>query len=77
MNIKLELLKKDISELVESNIENIDIDADKIANTNAISALYEIKSVICDEKLSDFMVVDEIVNIFEKYKINSGGRHDF
>ena len=77
MNIKLELLKKDISELVEMNIENLEIDADKIAHTNAISALYEIKSVICNDKLSDFMVVDKIVNIFEKYKIYSGGRHDF
>lgn len=42
MNIKKELLKKHIMCLIEGNIEDIEIDADKIANTVAINMLSEI-----------------------------------
>ena len=77
MDIKLELLKSSIADLVTSNIENLDIDADKIADTVAISMLKEILSVIRDESLSDFDIVDSIVTIFENNNIDTGSCHDF
>lgn len=77
MNIKLELLSDTISDIVMKNLESINIDADQIADTMATNALSEIQSVIQNDDISDFDAVEEIVNIFEKYKISAGIRHDF
>ncbi len=77
MNIKLELLSNSISDIVMQRFEDIGIDADKIADTTAINALSEIQTVIQNEDVSDFDAVEQIVRIFEKYKINAGARHDF
>ena len=77
MNIKLELLSNSISDIVMQRLENIDIDADKIADTTAINALSEIQNVIQNDDISDFDAMEQIVCIFEKYKISVGTRHDF
>ena len=77
MDIKLELLKSSIAEIVTSNIENLDIDVSEIADTVAISMLSEILSVIKDETLSDFEIVERIVTIFENKDISTGLCHDF
>lgn len=77
MNIKLELLSNAISDMVMRRLGSINIDADKIANTTAINALSEIQKVIKNDDISDFDAVEEIVCIFEKYKISAGIRHDF
>ena len=77
MNIKLELLKKEITDLILNNIDNIEIDADNIADSKAISALSEIQCVIQNDDISDFGIVEEIIKIFEKYNISAGSRHDF
>ena len=77
MNIKLELLKNEISEFVTNRLDEIDIDADSIADTVAINALSEIRDVIQNDELSDFDAVEQIVCIFEKYNISAGVRHDF
>lgn len=77
MDIRVELLKEEITELIKHRIENLDIDADEVVHTVASKVLEEIKTVINNEELSDFMAMDEIVEIFEKYGIDSGGRYDF
>ena len=77
MNIKLELLKNEISDLITSRLDTLDVDADKIADTTAINALSEIRCVIQNDTLSDFEIVEMIICIFEKYNINTGVRHDF
>lgn len=77
MNIKLELLKNEISELVKNSIGNIEIDADKIADTKAIEIISKIQSIVKDNRLSDFDAVEEIVKIFENNNISTGERHDF
>ena len=71
MNIKLELLKKHLTDLISNNIENIRIDAGKIADTTAIVLLSEIQNVLRNENHSDFEAVEEIVCLFEKYKFTS------
>ena len=77
MHIKLELLKNHISDLINSQIENFEIDASQIADSVAIEILSEIQKVIQNEDYSDFDAIEEIVCIFEKYNIDSGSRHDF
>ncbi len=77
MNIKLELLSEPICDIVRSRLEDIDIDADKIAQTAAIAALTEIQQVLGEEDLSEFDKIEGIVMIFEKYHLDFGGCHDF
>lgn len=77
MNIKLELLINEISELVKNSIGNIEIDADKIADTKAIEIISKIQSIVKDNGLSDFDAMEEIVKIFENNNISTGERHDF
>ena len=77
MNIKTELLKVYISDIINNYINDFEIDADKIADSVAIKMLSEIQEIIKNDNYSDFEIVDEIVCIFEKYKINFGNCHDF
>ena len=77
MKIKVELLKTHISDFINSRIEYFEIDADDIANTVAIKILAEIQEIIKNDSYSDFERIEEIVCVFEKYKIDFGNCHDF
>lgn len=77
MNIKLELLQNHINNIIKIITEDINPDISKIVDTSAIMILDEIKSVICNDELSDFDAIEEIVCILEKNNIDCGGRHDF
>ena len=77
MKIKAELLKTYISDFINSRIEDFEIDADDIANTVAIKILAEIQKIIKNDSYSDFERIEEIVCVFEKYKIDFGNCHDF
>jgi len=77
MDIKLELLKTYISDYINNNMEDFEIDADKIADGVAINMLREIQNIIRDESNSNFDVVEKIVCVFEKNNIDFGFRHDF
>lgn len=77
MNIKLELLQNHINDIIKIIMEDITPDISKIADTAAIIILDEIKNVICNDELSDFDAIEEIICILEKNNIACGGRHDF
>ena len=77
MKIKVEFLKNHISDFINSRIEDFEIDADDIANTVAIKILAEIQEIIKNDSYSDFELIEEIVCVFEKYKIDFGNCHDF
>ena len=77
MTIKTELLKRHIKDYVSNMIENFEIDENSIADSTAILMLAEIQKIISDDNLDDFDCVEKIVCLFEKYDIDSGGRHDF
>ena len=77
MKIKVELLKTHISDFINSRIEDFEIDADDIANTVAIKILAESQEIIKNDSYSDFERIEEIVCVFEKYKIDFGNCHDF
>lgn len=78
MDLKLELLSRFISDAVHDAIEFIHIDTEEAIYAECFLMLSEIKDVICDLDMEDdFDVVEAIVEIFEKYKVDAGGRHDF
>ncbi len=77
MNIKLELISRELVDFIVRNLECHDIDIDKMADSTAIKMIGEIQDVIKSDIESDFDVVEEIVCIFEKYNIDAGCRHDF
>ncbi len=77
MHIKVELLKNYIIDFIKFRMQDLEIDASRIADTTATRMLGEIQEVIKNDNLSDFDVVEEIVSIFEKYNIDAGFRHDF
>ena len=77
MDIKLELLSNCICDAVSENFDTLDINPTKLIDTQATKILGEIKEVICNDELDDFDAIDKIVDIFSKYKIDSGCRHDF
>ena len=76
MNIKLELIKDSIHDIIDRRLADIEINADEIADTTAIKALSEIQNILASD-LDDFETVERIVCVFEKYNLNAGGCHDF
>ncbi|MGM9936526.1 MAG: hypothetical protein ACI38A_04205 [Candidatus Ornithomonoglobus sp.] len=77
MELKLELLAGGISDVIADNLKKNNIDVNCIVQTTAISVLEDIRECIKNDDLSDFEAIEEIVNIFEKYRIDCGSRHDF
>ena len=77
MNIKYELLKSGIYAGIDEKLEQIEFDADKMADSEAIKVLSEIKEILAKDELSDFDMVEEIVKIFEKHHLSADGCHDF
>ena len=77
MNIKLELLKSYISDYINSDLEDFEIDASQIVDTVATNMVREIQNIIKNENYSDFDAIEKIVCVFEKNKVDFGFRHDF
>ena len=77
MNIKTELLKNRIIDIIKSNMNDFEIDADEIADAEAIRILSEIQLIIMNESYSDFEIVEKIVSLFEENNIDYGTCHDF
>ena len=75
MKLKLERLSSQLAKMMRENIEALDINADSITDSAAISALDEINSVI-NEGLSDFDIVHRVVKILQKYNIDTGMCHN-
>lgn len=78
MKVAEELLCQDIGRNVLNMLELNKSEFIKDADTKAEEVLEKIKAVLYKhEELSDFEIVDEIVEIFIKYNIDIGGCHDF
>ena len=77
MNIKLELLRGYVADIINSHIKVFEIDASEIADTTAIKMISEIQKIVKDENYDDFEAMDEIVRVFERYDVSAGNRHDF
>ena len=77
MNIKTEIIKSYISDMICNSMSDFDIDADEIANSKAIEMLEEIQQILKNDSLDDFEMIDEIVLVFYRNNIDAGGCHDF
>ena len=77
LRIKAELIKAHIADIINEQIADFEFDADKIADTVAIKMLAEIQDILKNDDYSDFEIVEEIVCVFEKHKIDFGSCHDF
>lgn len=76
MNIKLELLKHELTRIINEDLESFELDATQIADTTAIKMLREIQQILKADE-DDFMIVEKIVLLFEKYNIDCSPCHDF
>ncbi len=77
MDVKVELLKEYIADHIVNHIDDFEIDADQIADTTAIKIVREISAVLKNEAYDDIDMIEEIVMIFEKYSLDTGGCHDY
>ena len=77
LNTENELIQKYVLEHLENYFSIYNFNMQEIANTKAITALNAIKEVLSNNNLSDFEAIEEIVCIFDKYGIDTVGRHDF
>ena len=80
MNIKLELLRESImdgiSNSVYSALKYAEVDVERSVNSLAVKALAEIREIIINEEIKeDFDVVENIIDVLEKYNIYAGDRH--
>ncbi len=75
--IKLELLREYVTDFVCQRLEDFDVDVNQVAESTAIRVLGEIQKVIQNEAYSDVDMDEEIVCIFETYKLDAGPCHDF
>ena len=75
-NVKLELLKDAVIDVITENIDFLGIDPDDIVDTKATKMLGEIQQVLVNKE-NDFEIVEDIVCIFEKYNVSAGTCHDF
>ena len=78
MKDKIEMIKDEIEDVLTKHLRDVSLTDDTIAT----KALMEIKAVlksgnVVDGCRNDFEIVEEIVDIFEKYEIDAGGCHDF
>ena len=76
MDIKVELLKCELIRKINEELDDFEIDATQIADTTAIKVLREIQQILKSDE-DDFMTVEEIVMVFEKYGLDSLPCHDF
>jgi len=77
MKIKTELLKVYISDYINNNIEDFEIDVDETSNSVAVNMLSEIQKILKNDGYSDFEIVEKITDVFRKNNIDCGGCHDF
>lgn len=72
-----ELIYKELGKRLLEDFRVCDFDYEKIIRENAIKVIYEVKMVLWNKNYSDFDIVEEIVEIFHQYGLDTGGCHDF
>ena len=77
MKIKTQLLKKHIADYICKQINDFEIDENKIMEIAAIKLLEEIQKILKNNSYSDFEMIEKIITLFEKNNIDYGSCHDF
>lgn len=77
-SIEYELLCTEIGKKILDSMPMGDFNFEKMADQRAVKIIEEIQAVLHKhEQLTDFEIVDAIVDIFIKYHIDIGGCHDW
>ena len=78
MNIKSGLVLNAAIDIIKENphLLDIELDADKIADTAATKMISEIQNALINSD-NDFDTAEQIICIFEKYHVDCGDCHDF
>ncbi len=69
MNLKIDLIRERVADMVAGQIHDLDIDLNRIANTKAIAMLGEIQAILQNKELENYQMIDEIENIFLENKV--------
>ena len=78
MNEIIELMNLEIESIMQKHMEDIILQSDSLC-ANALKEIQQVikaGNIVGDNK-SDFEMIEDIVCIFEKYQLNTGGCHDF
>ena len=75
MNLEKELVCKIMEDAVSKVFVTNDFSI--TVKEKSFEILEKIRIVICNNVLSDFEMIEEIVKILNSYGINTGGCHDF
>ena len=82
-SIARELLAHVLSEDILRYMDGLDIQPQEIVETTAIKALSEIQDVLKTydpqntDEAQDFMMIEQILHIFDRYNLHTGDCHDF
>lgn len=77
MELYEELLIQIVEDYIGNHFSELGLDFEQIIRERAIIILQEIKEIIQNAALDDFMKIDKIVDILSENGINSGCCHDF
>ncbi|MBE7023656.1 MAG: hypothetical protein E7412_04225 [Ruminococcaceae bacterium] len=77
MNIKTELIKSYIAEVICSQLTDFEIDENKVADSKATLILDAVREILRQDELTDFEMIEEIVSLFGRCNIDCGACHDF
>lgn len=77
IEIEKELIYYELGRLMVEYIVNEKINYSALVENRAANILALIKQTISDEAISDFEKVDKIVELLNKYGIETGNCHDF
>ncbi len=79
MGVPIELLAGGLAERIATYFTESDICYEEIIKSRAVQVLQEIEQVFQDggTEKTDFELVEEIIQIFIKYNLDSGSYHDF
>lgn len=77
MEFHKELLAHELQNCIIDLINNSNINYNSMVHDRSIKMLSEIRSIISNPILTDFLKVDAIVTLLNENGISTGGCHDF
>ena len=77
MDVEAELLKSSFCNRLVELFKDFPYDSLDEVSATAVKMIKEIQAVLVNDEYNDYDVVEAIVEIFEKYDVDSGARNDY
>lgn len=77
MEFHKEMLAHELKNCIIDLINDSNINFNSMVHDRSIKMLSEIRSIISNPVLTDFLKIDAIVTLFHENGISTGGCHDF